>query len=64
MEGRLPEADLERAYELIAEAIDRAGAEKESRFLARLCLALAAQLEGLDRVETAIRISESDPAVR
>jgi hypothetical protein len=37
----LPFADLETAYETLAQAIDRAGPEKEALFLARLALVLA-----------------------
>lgn len=58
MSSGLGEADLERAYELIAEAIDRAPEGGEAAFLGRLCLALAAHQRELVTVEAAIRAAE------
>jgi hypothetical protein len=60
MPDGLSESDLEIAYELIAAAIDRVGTEQESLFLAKLALALANQLSGLERVKDAIRIAAKD----
>jgi hypothetical protein len=54
MQGRLSESDLERAYDLIAEAIDRHGGGDEAAFLSRLALALAARMESVAKVEEAI----------
>jgi hypothetical protein len=58
MQRVLSEADLERAYDLIAQAVDRAGPARESDFLARLALALSAQLPSIDRLVEAIRAAE------
>jgi hypothetical protein len=58
MKGRMPDRELEQAYDLIAEAIDRAGRGQEAEFLARLCLALAAQLDNVSQVKTAIDAAE------
>jgi hypothetical protein len=60
MKNGLCEADLEQAYDLIATAIDRAGPARESLFLAKLCLALAAQMTSLDSIIEAIRAAEED----
>jgi hypothetical protein len=60
MPDGLSENDLEIAYELIAAAVDRAGAERESLFLAKLALALANQLGDTDQVKEAIGMAESD----
>jgi hypothetical protein len=60
MTPRLPETDLEQAYDLIAAAIDRAGREHESLFLAKLCLVLSTQMASLDSIVTAIRTAEQD----
>lgn len=51
---------FEQAYELIAQALDRAGPEKERLFLARLALALAHRMPDLALFQEAIRIAESD----
>jgi hypothetical protein len=55
----MPDTELEQAYDLIAEAIDRAGREQETEFLARLCLALSAQLESASQVKAAIHAAET-----
>jgi hypothetical protein len=60
MNNALSEADLEQAYELIAAAIDRAGPAQESLFLAKLCLALGAQMTSIDSIVEAIRAAEED----
>ena len=60
MKNGLSEADLEQAYDLIAAAIDRAGPVKESLFLAKLSLALAAQMSSIDSIVEAIRVAEED----
>ena len=60
MKRTMSEADLERAYDLIAEAIDRAGPTRDSQFLARLSLALSAQLASLESLVEAIRVAEQD----
>ena len=60
MQRVLSEADLERAYDLVAQAVDRAGPARESAFLARLALALSAQLPSIDQVVEAIRAAEQE----
>ena len=51
---------FEQAYDLIAQAIDRCGPERERLFLARLALALASQASDLDALREALRIAELD----
>jgi hypothetical protein len=60
MQRALSEAELERAYELVAQAVDRAGPARESAFLARLALALCAQLRSVDLLAEAIQAAERD----
>lgn len=60
MQRALSETELEQAYDLIAQAVDRVGAVRESAFLARLALALCAQLRSVDLLAEAIRVSERD----
>ena len=60
MKDGLSESELEQAYDLIAAAIDRAGREHESLFLAKLCLALGAQMKSIDAIVEAIRTAEQD----
>ena len=59
----LSDAELEEIYDLIADAIDRAGPRKESLFLAKLCLALAHDAKDAGAVRRAIRIAmeETEP---
>jgi hypothetical protein len=59
MANGLSIADLERAYDLIAAAIDRTPANEETDFLARLTLTLAARQNSLADLESALRIAES-----
>ena len=54
MSGPLPVADLEAAYELIAQAVDRVGPGRERLFLAKLALALSHRLDDLDEVKAAL----------
>lgn len=60
MQNTLSESELEQAYDLIAAAIDRVGRADESLFLAKLCLALGAQLRSVDLIAEAIRTAEQD----
>ena len=60
MKRQITEAELEQAFERIAEAIDRVGKEREAEFLAKLCLALATQLPSIDPIADAIRAAEED----
>jgi hypothetical protein len=64
MQRQLSEPELERAYDLIAEAIDRVGRAQESQFLARLSLALSAQLPAIGLLIEAIRAAERDLPAR
>lgn len=58
----LPFADLETAYETLAEAIDRAGPEKEALFLARLSLVLAHETGDLALFRRAVATAIEDIA--
>jgi hypothetical protein len=58
--SKLEWTDLEEAYDLIAAGIDRAGAAKAQLFLAKLALALASQLDGLEELRAAIEASLRD----
>ena len=57
---KLSTADIEAAYDLIAECIDRAGEEKARLFLAKLCLALAALVGDLSEVTRAVDAALKD----
>ena len=57
MTKELSNADLEEAYDLIAEAIDQAGPARESLFLAKLCIVLARSADDLDAVRRAIAVA-------
>jgi hypothetical protein len=52
--------NLERAYDLIALAIDAAGPERESLFLGKLCLTLAHHINDISIIEQAIEIASAD----
>lgn len=54
MTGKLPFADLERAYELIAQALDEVGPDRERLFLAKLALALCHECTDLEQVKAAL----------
>lgn len=56
----LPFADLERVYERLAAAIDRAGPERECVMLTKLALSLAHRLGDLSVVETCIDMALQD----
>jgi hypothetical protein len=60
IESKLPFADHEDAYDLIAAAIDRAGNEKSALFLAKLAPALASQLDDPEKLRTAVDASLRD----
>lgn len=57
---RLAFADLEKIYDLLAAAIDAAGPDKETLFLAKLCLTMAHEMGDLALVERAIEIAKAD----
>ncbi|MEQ1613980.1 MAG: hypothetical protein ABL904_14640 [Hyphomicrobiaceae bacterium] len=54
---KLPFDQFEQAYEHLAQAIDIAGPNQESLFLAKLALALAHQLSGIDQFDAAIAMA-------
>jgi hypothetical protein len=53
-DATMPFDDLERAYEMLAQAIDRAGPEHEALFLTRLALVLAHRVGRLAVFEQAV----------
>jgi hypothetical protein len=57
---KLPFEDLEKVYDFLAIAVDAAGPEKETLFLAKLCLTLAHETGDLTTVERAIEIAKAD----
>jgi hypothetical protein len=58
--SKLKPEQLERIYDLMAEAIDAAGPDKESLFLSKLCLALANQLGDKKCIQECIAIAARD----
>lgn len=52
--------DLEDFYDLLAESIDRAGAEKSSLFLAKLALQLASEVKDPARLRHALEVALLD----
>ena len=58
--ANLKAEELERIYDLVAEAIDKVGPEKESLFLSRLCLSLANELGDEEQVRECINIAGKD----
>jgi hypothetical protein len=54
--------DLEKVYDLIAAALDEAGAEKEALLLSKLCLILAHNIKDVSIIEEAIGIAKLDLA--
>lgn len=52
--------DLEEIYDRLAQAIDAVGREKESLFLAKLCLTLAQHVGDRATVERAIESATRD----
>ncbi|MCR0985010.1 hypothetical protein [Roseomonas populi] len=57
---QIPVTTLEAASDLLAEAIDSAGPEKEALFLAKLALALAAHLDDNAVLGTAVAAALAD----
>lgn len=57
MKQTLEFAELEQVYDLLAEAIDAAGPERESLFLARLALLLSHEIPDLERVRKLIAVA-------
>ena len=59
MTAPLPLPDLERVYDDLAEAVDRAGDRREL-FLAKLALLLAHELGDADRLAALITTAQAD----
>ena len=62
MADELSTADLETAYERLAQAIDDVGPQQEREFLTKLALALANRCGDLQQVTEAIDIAKQDLA--
>ena len=60
MNDVLPFDDLEKVYDMIAEAIDEVGEENESLFLAKLTMGLAHQSNDIDIIRDAITVARAD----
>ena len=58
--ANLKPEELERIYDLMAEAIDAAGPDKEALFLSRLCLVLANELGNEKQVRDCITNASED----
>lgn len=56
----MPFEDLEQVYEMLAEAIDRAGPEQEALFLAKLALTLAHRTGDLQAFRESVTIALDD----
>lgn len=56
--ANLKPEELERIYDLMAEAIDAVGTDKESLFLAKLCLSLANELGDEELIRECIAIAD------
>jgi hypothetical protein len=56
----LPFADLETAYDMLAEGIDTAGQDREALFLAKLALALAHECGDIDAFRRAVAAALQD----
>ena len=60
MSKHLNDEELELALEMLAEAINEAGAEKETLLLSKLCFTLANELADLKILQTAIDTAKKD----
>ena len=58
--ANLKPEELERVYDLMAEAIDKVGTDKESLFLSKLCLSLANELGDEELVRECLAIASQD----
>lgn len=56
----LPFEDLERVYDLLADALDAAGPDRESLVLCKLVMLLAHQIPDVDRVRDAILVARRE----
>ena len=62
MTSTLSPEELEQAFEMIAQALDRAGPDREVQLLAKLALELAHRLGDLQAVAQALEIAARDLA--
>ena len=60
----MPFADLERVYQDLAEAIDRAGPANESVFLTKLVMTLAHRLGSIETFHESLGLALEDLPVR
>ncbi len=60
MAERLQFDDLERAFDVIADAIDQVGEEHETLFLSKLVLALAHRISDFNEIEAAVETARRD----
>jgi hypothetical protein len=60
IEKKMSTIEIERAYDLIAAGIDKAGPDKEALFLAKLSLALANLVGDSDAVANAVLAAGRD----
>lgn len=58
--NKMPVDELEEVYDLVAEAIDAAGADRESLFLTKLVLILAGQAGSVSLVADAVTAARRD----
>jgi hypothetical protein len=56
----LPFAELEAAYDLIAETVDAAGPAQERLFLAKLALALCHEIDDPERIRRAVALARRE----
>lgn len=56
----MPFPELETAYDALAAAIDKAGADKELLLLTKLALVLADRVGGIDTFIEALRVAQED----
>ncbi len=60
MKQTLEFAELEQVYDLLAEAIDEAGPEREALFLAKLAMLLARQVPDVECIRDAVATALKD----
>ena len=60
MSKHLNDEELELVLEMLAEAINEAGAEKETLLLSKLCFTLANELTDLKVLQAAIDTAKND----
>lgn len=58
--NKMPVDELEEVYDLVAEAIDAVGTDRESLFLTKLALILASQTGSVNLVADAVSAAQRD----